>query len=85
MPWWFKCQPKLQRYPVAYGPYDTQERAELEQSRWLESPEGDAENPGEIFQAEKNYHKTLVYSEGYQMFEGAWHLRYSDGTLEPVS
>jgi hypothetical protein len=51
----------------------------------LASPEGDIENPGEILQAAKNYHKTLVYPEGYQMFEGTWHLRYSDGTLEPVS
>ena len=83
--WWFKCQPLSQNYPSAYGPFDSQERAELEQTRWLDSPEGDSENPGEVLQAEKNYHKTLVYPAGYQVFEGTWHLRYSDGKLEPVS
>ena len=85
MLWWFKCQPVPQNYPSAHGPFSTRERAELAQMHWLESPECDPEDPGEVLQADAHFHKTLKCPMGYQMFEGTWHLQYSDGTLEPVS
>lgn len=83
--WWFKHRPKNYTYHIATGPFATEAEALDAQTHWLASPQYDAAHAHEVVQADKNYPNTLPHPVSKVMHAQQWCIRYSDGTLEPVS